>query len=369
MEESATSGKDFIAAEEPLVIAGPCSAETKELVVETARALAAGKRVQLFRAGIWKPRTRPDSFEGVGAVGLEWLVEARKESGLPVITEVANARHVEQCLEIGIDAVWIGARTTVNPFYVQEIAEALRGTNIPVFVKNPVSPEIGLWIGAIERLGKANVKMVCAIHRGFTPVGRSSYRNDPLWELPIELKTQFPEIKMLCDPSHIAGDKSLIKELAQRAMDLNMDGLMIETHIRPEEALTDAQQQITPGELRTLLEKITFRAPGSSDPMFTSKLEELRKAIDEIDAEMLEQLIKRMELVDEIGEYKFENKVTVFQLKRWKEILNTRINYGRKIGLEEAFLKKLLQLVHKESIRRQTAIMNKLESIKKEVNG
>ena len=351
--------EDYIQTmQRPFVIAGPCSAESRKQLIDTARSLTGIEKVHMLRAGIWKPRSRPDYFEGVGEIGLDWLCEARDISGIPVVTEIANAHHAEVCLKKGIDAVWIGARTTVNPFYVQEIADSLKGVDIPVFVKNPVSPDIDLWVGALERFYKAGIRKLVAIHRGFTPLKQTIYRNSPMWEQPIELKTRFPHLDILCDPSHISGNSALIPELAQKAMDMNMTGLMLETHVNPKAALSDAEQQLTPAELKSLLRSLTIRSSRFHDPELKSRLEEIRKIIDRIDRELLEQFAKRMDLVDQIGEYKFDNKVTIFQLSRWKNILATRTNYAKKLELSEEFIKKLLQLIHRESIKRQTAIMN-----------
>lgn len=347
------------AAGKPVIISGPCSAESEEQMMNTAKALAKTGRVDILRAGIWKPRSRPDSFEGVGAIGLKWLIDAGKEMGIPVATEVANAKHVEDCLEVGIDILWLGARTTVNPFYVQEIADALQGVDIPVLVKNPVNPDVSLWIGALERINKAGITRLAAIHRGFSSFERNGYRNAPKWEIPIELKTLCPELSILCDPSHISGDRELIFEIAQKALDLDMSGLMIESHISPDDALSDASQQLSPDRLEKMLAKLTVRKATCHNEEFSSQLEKLRSTIDEIDADLLQKFMERMQVIEKIGEYKLENNVTILQLERWKEILSTRTAHGKNIGLNEEFLFKLLQLIHKESIRKQTAIMNK----------
>lgn len=346
-------------AGKPVIISGPCSAESEEQMMNTAKALAKTGRVDILRAGIWKPRSRPDSFEGVGAVGLKWLKDAGKEMGIPVATEVANAKHVEDCLEVGIDILWLGARTTVNPFYVQEIADALKGVDIPILVKNPVNPDISLWIGALERINKAGITRLAAILRGFSSFERNTYRNAPKWGIPIELKTLCPELSILCDPSHITGDRELIFEIAQKALDLDMAGLMIESHTSPNDALSDASQQITPVRLEEILSELTVRTAEGHSEEFSSQLEKLRSTIDEIDEDLLQKFMERMQVIEKIGEYKLENNVTILQLERWKEILSTRAILGKNIGLNAEFVRKLLQLIHKESIRKQNAIMNR----------
>jgi len=346
-------------SKKPIIISGPCSAESEEQMMSTAKALATIGTVDILRAGIWKPRSRPDSFEGVGAIGLKWLRDAGKEMGVPVTTEVANARHVEDCLDMGIDILWIGARTTVNPFYVQEIADALKGVDVPVLVKNPINPDINLWIGALERINKAGITRLAAIHRGFSSFEKNGYRNAPKWGIPIELKTLCPELNILCDPSHIAGDRELIFEISQKALDLDMAGLMIESHISPDDALSDASQQVTPERLEKILTELTVRNAEGSSEEFSNQLEILRSAIDEIDADLLQKFMERIQIIEKIGEYKLGNNVTILQLERWKEILSTRSAHGENIGLHEEFVNELLKLMHKESIRKQTAIMNK----------
>lgn len=341
----------------PFIIAGPCSAETEEQVLAAARAISKNGNADLFRAGIWKPRTRPDSFEGVGEKGLKWLKKVKEETGLPITVEVANARHVEKSLEAGVDVLWIGARTTVSPFAVQEIADALRGTKVPVLVKNPINPDLGLWMGALERIAKAGVDDLGAIHRGFSTVG-GNYRNTPNWEIPIKLKTQIPNLPVITDPSHITGNRYKIFDVAQKALDLEFDGLMIETHPTPDEAWSDAAQQVTPEQLKEILSLLQIRKKTGSSTAFNSRLEELRSEIDELDAEILKKLAKRMDVVKEIGEYKRENHVTILQLERWKEILDTRIPYGIKSGLSTDFTETFLDLIHEASIKLQTEILN-----------
>lgn len=342
----------------PFIIAGPCSAETEEQVLNAARNIANRGNADLFRAGIWKPRTRPDSFEGVGEKGLSWLKKVKEETGLPVTVEVANARHVEKALEADIDVLWIGARTTVSPFAVQEIADALRGVNVPVLVKNPINPDLGLWMGALERISNAGIKNFGAIHRGFSTVG-GTYRNTPNWEIPIKLKTQIPDLPLITDPSHITGDRYKILDVAQKSLDLEFDGLMIETHPTPDEAWSDAAQQVTPQQLDEILSLLQIRKKTGNSKAFNASLEELRSEIDALDAEILSKLAKRMKIVEEIGEYKRDNHVTILQLERWKEILDTRIPYGEKSGLSRRFTETFLDLIHEASIKVQTDILNK----------
>lgn len=343
----------------PLIISGPCSAETEQQMQSTAQQLAKTGKVHALRAGIWKPRTRPNAFEGVGERGLEWLKAAGMETGLPVTTEVANAQHVELCLKHGIDILWIGARTTVNPFSVQEIANALRGVDIPVFVKNPVNPDIQLWIGALERINQAGIKRIAAIHRGFSSFEKMPFRNAPMWELPIELKTICPELDIICDPSHIAGNRELLALISQKALDLDMAGLMIESHITPESALSDAAQQVTPAKLSAIIAELTVRTSAPQTREQHNQLDELRAIIDGIDEELVRKLFARMQVVEKIGEYKRDNNITILQIKRWEEILSTRSHLAKALGLNEEFIRKFLQLIHKESIRKQTDVMNK----------
>ncbi|MEJ6737088.1 MAG: chorismate mutase [Flavobacteriales bacterium] len=342
----------------PIMISGPCSVESEEQMMQTAKEIAKTRKVSILRGGIWKPRTRPNSFEGVGEEGLMWLKNAGLEVGLPVATEVANAEHVEACLKKGIDVLWVGARTTVNPFSVQEIAEALKGVDIPVFVKNPIIPDINLWIGALERLNAVGINKLAAIHRGFASCDKSSYRNTPMWKIPIELKLMCPELPMLCDPSHITGDKDLISYVAQKALDLDMEGLMIESHINPLVARSDAKQQVTPIELDTLLSDLIIREKHSKSEEFINKLEQLRSVIDDLDEELINKFASRMEIIEKIGAYKGENNVTILQLERWEKILSNRTFLASKVGLSDDFIKKMLELVHQESIRLQTQVMN-----------
>jgi len=353
-----TSLADWLLTDgKPLVIAGPCSAESEFQMMETARKIAEIGKVQVFRAGLWKPRTRPGEFSGIGEKGLPWLARIKQETGLKTAVEVADASHVELALENGVDILWLGARTVVNPFSVQAIADALRGVDIPVMVKNPISPDFKLWLGAIERIHAMGIHKIIAIHRGFHYFEKSIYRNAPMWEIPIELKRLVPGLPIIVDPSHICGRRDLLESIAQKALDLEMDGLMIETHFDPDKALTDAAQQITPSSLKEMLERLVIREKrGNID--FENKLEELRTEIDKLDGELLQILAKRMEIIDEIGEYKNQNDITILQMKRWAGIIEDRLAIGTHLGLEEAFLKNLLSLMHEESIRRQTVIFS-----------
>lgn len=348
-------------ARRKLIIAGPCGAETEDQVMETARAIARIGKVALFRSGVWKPRTRPGAFEGLGETALGWLQQVKKETGLPVTVEVATAEHVELALRYGVDVLWIGARTTVNPFSVQEIADALQGVDVPVLVKNPVHPDIQLWIGALERINRAGIKKLGAIHRGFHTAIKSQYRNAPMWELAIELKASCPQLPLICDPSHISGRRDLIEEVAQRALDLDMDGLMIEAHRDPATALSDAAQQLTPSMLANLLDKLVIRDASIGDAGFEHMLSTLREVIDEIDQEMLQALGRRMQVVERIGEFKRDHSVTILQIDRWLEILRTRTQAGESLGIDRDIVVELCQLLHKASIRRQTEVMKREE--------
>jgi len=345
----------------PLVIAGPCSAETEEQVLATARGLQALGRVDLFRAGIWKPRTKPGGFEGVGTIGLPWLQRVKEETGLPTTIEVATPRHVEEALAHGIDVLWIGARTTVNPFAVQELADALAGTGVPVMVKNPVNPDVALWAGALERLERAGITDLAAIHRGFSTFAPSRYRNAPTWMLPIELKTRFPHIPLICDPSHIGGRRDLLLPIAQKALDLDYDGLMMETHPDPDHALSDAAQQVTPQRLGEILKELQYRYRSSDNADYLNKAEELRQKMDVADREIIEALARRMALVGELAEYKKENNVKILQLDRWNEIFTSRPEWAQRAGVNEKFVGELYKLIHLESIRWQTEIMQRPE--------
>ncbi|RUT79974.1 bifunctional 3-deoxy-7-phosphoheptulonate synthase/chorismate mutase type II [Ancylomarina longa] len=341
----------------PLIISGPCSAETEEQVLTTAKGIKAAG-IPIFRAGIWKPRTRPNSFEGIGAQGLIWLQKVKAETGLLTATEVANARHVELAVGAGVDILWIGARTTVNPFAVQEIADALRGKDIPILVKNPINPDLELWIGAIERLYAAGLTRIAAIHRGFSTYQKQKYRNDPQWQIPIELKRRLPQVPLFCDPSHITGDRNLLDEIAQKSMDLNYEGLIIESHCKPEEAWSDAKQQLTPQSLQELLANLVLRDPEANNEVINNTLGELRHLIDDFDEKLLELLENRMQIAKTIGHYKKENNITVLQNKRWSEILEKSLVQGIKKGFSEQFVSNLFKAIHQESINQQEDIMN-----------
>jgi chorismate mutase len=348
----------FSGYQKPLLIAGPCSAENEGQMLSTARQIAAFYPNSIFRAGIWKPRTRPNTFEGIGDIGLQWMKDVKNETGLLTATEVANAEHVEKCLKAGIDILWIGARTTVNPFSVQEIADALKGVDIPVFVKNPINPDAQLWAGALERVNNAGIKKLAAVHRGFHSFDNGPFRNSPKWELAIELKTACPGLPMICDPSHIAGSPELIPYIAQKAMDLDMDGLMIETHIDPSSALSDAKQQVNPFQLKEIIDDLNIRTSSIDDLEFRNKLEELRNMIHKLDNDLLEIMAKRMTVSSQIGEYKRDNNVTILQVAHWKKLVEESLDTGLILGLPNEFIKGLYQLIHDESIRRQTEVMN-----------
>ena len=343
---------------EPLLIAGPCSAETEDQLMATAHLLAKTGKVSVLRAGIWKPRTRPGEFEGIGSIGLTWLKRAKEETGLPIAVEVANAKHVEEALAAGVDILWVGARSTVNPFTVQEIADALKGVDIPVMVKNPVNPDIQLWVGALERINNAGITKLAAIHRGFSSYEKTAFRNEPMWELAIQLKTLCPELPIINDPSHICGNRELIQYVAQKALDLDMQGLMIESHLDPSVAWTDAKQQLTPAALSELMELLTLRKPESKDKEFTDKLADLRTSIDKIDDQIIQKIAERMQVVQKIGEFKRDNGVTILQVNRWDQIMNKRSAFAKALKLDLNFTGKLLELIHSESIRKQTEIMN-----------
>ncbi|MBN2215522.1 MAG: bifunctional 3-deoxy-7-phosphoheptulonate synthase/chorismate mutase type II [Bacteroidales bacterium] len=341
----------------PLVIAGPCSAETEEQVMETARQLSQ-IGVKIFRAGLWKPRTRPNAFEGVGKIGLPWLKRVKEETGLLTATEVANVKHVYEALKAGIDILWVGARTTANPFAVQEIAETLKGVDIPVMVKNPVNPDTELWIGALERLNNAGITKLAAVHRGFCIYSQTFYRNHPQWQIPIELKRRIPTLPIITDPSHICGNRDLLFEISQKAMDLNFDGLIIETHVNPDKAWSDAHQQITPKVLKELLNNLVLRKANVDNAMLLSTLEEMRHEIDKYDDRLVKILEARMAVSRKIGIYKKKNNITILQTSRWDEILRKRIEEAEKIGLSEEFIVKLFRAIHQESINHQTKVMN-----------
>lgn len=335
---------------EPFLIAGPCSVESENQMMTTANQIASKNIASVLRGGVWKPRTKPGSFEGIGVPALQWLRQAGDEVNLPVITEVANAFQVEKSLEAGIDMLWIGARTTVNPFYVQEIADALQGVDIPVLVKNPIHPEVGLWVGAFERLNRAGISKLAAIHRGFFAYKSEPFRNEPKWEISFELRRLIPDLPIICDPSHIAGKRELIQEVCQSALDLSLDGFMIETHCNPSKALSDAQQQVTPDELKSIIDNLKYRNAFVEDEKLISKLEELRGQIDNLDEQLLSLLKERISIVKEIGHVKELNEVQIFQMRRWFKILENREMSAEKLGLSKEVVHELFQLIHKYSI-------------------
>lgn len=338
------------------LIAGPCSAETREQVLETAKEIADIKNLTYFRAGIWKPRTAPGSFEGIGEEGLKWMNEAKQQFGVKLITEVATPEHVDTCLAHNLDAIWIGARTTVNPFYVQQIADSLKGIDIPVFIKNPISPDVGLWMGAIERFKLAGIKNISVIHRGFYSYTKGIFRNPPMWEIPIKLKTEFPDLQIICDPSHITGDSELIEEVSKFAVQLGMDGLMIETHPNPPKAWSDAKQQVTPDHLKKIVNAIN--ANEVNRDIKHEELEILRKTVTSSDDDMLKEIAHRMKIVEKIATFKKENTAMVFQLERWKIVLEESNKRGAELGLSEQFVADLMNLIHKESLNIHNTIYN-----------
>lgn len=341
----------------PLTIGGPCSAESKEQVLEIAHQLKKTKAT-IFRAGVWKPRTRPGSFEGVGAIALPWLQQVKKETGLLIAIEVANASHVELALEHDIDIMWIGARTTVNPFTVQEIADALQNTDKIVWIKNPMNPDLELWIGGVERLYKAGIKKLGVIHRGFSSYNKTDFRNEPQWQIPIDFKSRFPSIPMICDPSHICGKRDCIEKVAQTALDLQFDGLMIETHHAPHKALSDAKQQLTPSDFHKIITSLKVRSKTFKDPELLDKLALLRKEINKTDRQLLEILTARMRIVEQIGHVKKEKNVAVLQTKRWSEIIETMTNSAELANLSPEFVQRLFKEIHQESILHQERIVN-----------
>lgn len=342
----------------PLVIAGPCSAETEDQVLKIAHELK-NSDVSIFRAGIWKPRTRPGGFEGVGEIGLKWLQKAKAETGLLMATEVATAAHVKLALEHDIDVLWIGARTTVNPFAVQEIADALQGTDKIVLLKNPVNPDLSLWIGGLERLYNANIKKLGVIHRGFSTYEKTKYRNNPEWQIAIDLQNRFPDLPLICDPSHITGKRDMIQEVSQQALDLNYDGLIIETHIDPDNAWSDAAQQVTPATLKQMFINLRVRKISDDESEYNQKMAKLRMQIDEFDGKLLEILGNRMKVADKIGLLKKEKNVAILQNQRWNEILGKMILEGEEKGLSNEFVMHLFKAIHQESITHQEKVINK----------
>ena len=342
----------------PLIISGPCSAESEEQMLQTAQQVAATAKVDMLRAGIWKPRTRPGTFEGVGTKGLPWLQQAKKITGLPVTVEVATAKQAEDALHFNVDVLWIGARTTVNPFSVQEVADALRGVDVPVLIKNPINPDIELWMGAVERISKVGVKQIGLIHRGFSTFGNTEYRNAPMWHLAIEMKLRNPDMMMLCDPSHICGRRETILDVAQKAIDLDYDGLMIEAHIDPDKAWSDAKQQVTPERLKEILDSIIWRKEDINSDEFHAALEKLRQQINHLDDELMQLLGQRMKIADQIGQYKRDNNITILQTTRWNEIIERAFQKAELMGLSKEFITKYFDAVHMESINHQKKIMD-----------
>lgn len=339
--------------ERPFVIAGPCSAETEEQVMSTAKQLA-GKGCHIYRAGVWKPRTKPGGFEGNGETALPWMKEVKEETGMLITTEVATPEHVELALKYGMDILWIGARTTANPFAMQAIADSLQGVDIPILVKNPVNPDIELWIGAMERINRAGIKRIAAIHRGFSSFDKKIYRNVPMWQIPIELHRRIPNLPLICDPSHIGGRRELIAPLCQQAMDLGMDGLIIESHCDPDKAWSDAKQQVTPEVLDYILGLLVIR----DETVTTEGIHELRKQIDELDNSIMDILTKRMRVCREIGQYKKEHNMTVLQTSRYNEILDKRGAQGALCGMSAEFIKEIFEAIHEESVKQQMKIIN-----------
>jgi chorismate mutase len=348
---------DDFKLEHPLVIAGPCSAETEDQVLQIANELK-DSDVSIFRAGIWKPRTRPGGFEGVGAIGLKWMQKAKAETGLLMATEVANATHVKLAIEHDIDVLWIGARTAVNPFAIQEIADALEGTDKIVLLKNPINPDLSLWIGGLERLYNANIKKLGVIHRGFSTYDKTKYRNNPEWQIAIDMQNRFPDLPLICDPSHITGRRDMIHEVSQQALDMNYDGLIIETHIDPDNAWSDAAQQVTPDDLKKMFVDLKVRKVSDNEGVFNQEMTKLRAQIDEFDGKLLEILGNRMKIADKIGELKKEKNVAILQNKRWNEILGKMILEGEEKGLSNDFVMHMFKAIHQESITHQEKIVN-----------
>lgn len=360
MEQTLTTdaGIEKVWSKRPLIISGPCSAETEEQVLQTATRLAKTGKIDALRAGIWKPRTRPGSFEGIGTKGLPWLQQAKKLTGLPTAVEVATGKQVEDALHFDVDILWIGARTTVNPFSVQEVADALRGAKVPVLIKNPINPDLELWTGAVERVQKAGIEKIGLIHRGFSSYGNTEYRNAPMWHLAIEMKRRNPEMMIINDPSHICGRRDILMDVAQKAIDLDFDGLMIESHIDPDNAWSDAKQQVTPEKLAEMLDSIVWRKEDINSEAFHAALEKLRQQINHLDDELMQILGQRMKIADKIGEFKKNNDITILQTNRWNEILERAYLKGDKLGLTREFITKYFDAVHMESINHQNRIMN-----------
>ncbi|HVM89633.1 MAG TPA: chorismate mutase [Puia sp.] len=361
MEATSSKMKELVQEKwekRPLIISGPCSAETETQVLETAVRLHKTGKVDIMRAGIWKPRTRPGSFEGIGAKGLPWLQQAKKVTGIPVAVEVATGKQVEDALTFEVDVLWIGARTTVNPFSVQEVADALRGVDVPVLIKNPINPDLELWTGAVERVAKAGIKQIGLIHRGFSSYGNTEYRNAPMWHLAIEMKRRNPGMLFINDPSHICGRRDILLDVAQKAIDLDFDGLIIESHIDPDKAWSDAKQQITPERLADMLDSIRWRKEDVASEEYHAALEKLRQQINHLDDELMQILGTRMKVSEKIGQYKKDNNITILQTNRWNSILDRAFAKGEKLGLSKEFITKYFDAVHMESINHQNKIMN-----------
>lgn len=361
MESTETTQQSAVQAawnKRPLIISGPCSAETEEQVIETAERLAKTGKVDMLRAGIWKPRTKPGMFEGIGAKGLPWLQKAKKLTGLPTTVEVATGKQVEDALTFDVDVLWIGARTTVNPFSVQEVADALRGVEVPVLIKNPINPDLELWQGAVERVARAGIKQIGLIHRGFSSYGNTEFRNAPMWHLAIEMKRRMPGMPIINDPSHICGRRDILQATSQKAIDLDFDGLMIESHIDPDNAWSDAKQQITPERLAEMLSAISWRKEDVPSESYHAALDKLREQINHIDDELMQLISQRMSIAEKIGEYKRNNNVTILQATRWNEVLDKALLKAGKVGLSEEFIARYMDAIHMESINRQNKIMN-----------
>jgi chorismate mutase len=361
MESTETTQQSAVQAawnKRPLIISGPCSAETEEQVIETAERLAKTGKVDMLRAGIWKPRTKPGMFEGIGAKGLPWLQKAKKLTGLPTTVEVATGKQVEDALTFDVDVLWVGARTTVNPFSVQEVADALRGVDVPVLIKNPINPDLELWQGAVERVSRAGIKQIGLIHRGFSSYGNTEFRNAPMWHLAIEMKRRMPGMPIINDPSHICGRRDILQATSQKAIDLDFDGLMIESHIDPDNAWSDAKQQITPERLAEMLSAISWRKEDVPSESYHAALDKLREQINHIDDELMQLISQRMSIAEKIGEYKRNNNVTILQATRWNEVLDKALLKAGKVGLSEEFIARYMDAIHMESINRQNKIMN-----------
>jgi chorismate mutase len=342
----------------PLIISGPCSAETEEQLVQTALRLKATGKIDMLRAGIWKPRTKPGMFEGVGAKGLPWLQQAKKLTGLPTTVEVATAKQVQDALTFDVDVLWIGARTTVNPFSVQEVADALRGVDVPVLIKNPINPDLELWSGAVERIARAGIKQIGLIHRGFSSYGNTEFRNAPMWHLAIDMKLKYPDMPFINDPSHICGRRDILLETMQKAIDLDYDGFIIESHIDPDNAWSDAKQQVTPERLAEMLDSIIWRKEDISSAAYHAALEKLRQQINQLDDELMQILSQRMKIAEQIGQYKKDNNITILQTNRWNEIIERATAKGDKIGLSKEFITKYFDAVHMESINHQKKVLD-----------